>query len=145
MHFFSIGNDHPVMYASVIGEESIDTIKSKNLIFLDKILFTSIFGPKAAILNSTVLILVTNNGCVFSYPVKLCMDTPRQVTCQLYNKVVGLMKVKVTHLKQEESDYNDVISALQDSLTAANTGAASRQMSEKSALCICSESRQLMF
>lgn len=97
-------------------------------------LFTRVFGKEAACLNSSVLIVCTDDGCVYSYEVKSAKSVLQRsltLVCQLDSSIVGISPIYIPPFSVSgESKIQDIVSALassvRDDLDSLSTSQGSR-------------------
>ncbi|KAH9500229.1 hypothetical protein Btru_077525 [Bulinus truncatus] len=97
---------------------------SSSSVHLPKSLFVSLFGKEASLLNSPVVLVCSNSGCVLSYVVqhiKPAGPYPRlPVICQMNSEIVNVSQVFISWPEEIADKNQDVILALSSALQAKN-------------------------
>ncbi|XP_059152460.1 uncharacterized protein LOC131938444 [Physella acuta] len=111
----------------------------RSSIYLPKTLFISLFGKENSCLNSLIVLLSTNDGCVYSYSTKTMnpLNSKFGLICQMNSEVISIMEIDVALPKMCSGENEGIVSALAAALDKGSNNSQFNEKSTMEGLLIC--------
>lgn len=111
----------------------------RSSIYLPKSLFVSLFGKENSCLNSLIVLLSTNDGCVYSFSTKTMnpLNNEFGLICQMNSEVIHIMKIDVALPKICSGENEGIVSALVAALDKGSNNSQCSEKSTKEGLLVC--------